>query len=852
MTDLPIDAIKPALFAALDDGVNRFVVAAPTGSGKSTRLPQMLAQKIDGAIYILQPRRVAARMLAKRVAYEMGASVGKEVGWQIRFEKNYTPQTKIVFLTEGVLARKLLSKGGLDGVGAIIFDEFHERNIYADISLALALKLQNSARPDIKIAVCSASVDSESLMAYLGANARKLECGCRLYPIEINYAPPRASEDVWDAAAREFARLAADGEDGNFLIFMPGAYEISRTLRAISQHGAARHFDVCALHGDLPADRQDAVLSPSKKRKVIVSTNIAETSLTIDGVRFVIDGGLARVARYDASRGVNTLLTERISLAGALQRAGRAGRTAAGYVSRLWRQTDEMSFEKFTAPEIKRLSLSQIMLWLAAAGLTLENAGLLEPPAPEAAADARAVLTGLGALDAEGKITPLGRTMAKLPTEPRYAKLLIEGARLKCLDEACHVAALTEAGRVFLGLEDAFRQSELDDMLGDACSELEELAKLCMLARLNRFDEGFCRTFGIHMANARQVCAYAADFKRIASRLNFDDEEGCASLDEEPALASGSENWRNVSKAVLSAFPDHLCKRLNAGTLACDIAGGRRGELRKESRKYSADVFCAISLREQSASGRVSIMASLTIPVLLEDIKEMFPAEFDAADRVDFDDVHKCVVNKRAVYFRGLELFNSRASSVPEAAAAAILAEHIMKGKLVLKRWDEDVENFVRRVNFVSKYAPETGLSFIDEDFKRMIFEQACCGFNSYAQVRDMDILKALKACYSREELSLLEYMTPECVSFPNRKKPCLINYDVATGRAVLSAWFKDLLGFDSSKLKVLGGKIPVTYEVLAPNGRPVQTTQNLPEFWKTSWLQISKELKTRYPRHFK
>ncbi len=845
MDSLPIDALAPELSEKAGGGVRNFVISAPTGSGKSTRLPPMLGGLCKGAVYVLQPRRIAARMLARRVAAENSMCLGKDVGWHIRFEKNYTPESKIVFLTEGILARKLLSESGLDGVGAVIFDEFHERNLYADTSLALALEYQKQRRPDLILAVCSASMDSSALLEYMGPETALLKTESRLFDIDISYRVPRRRESYWEDAADVFAEMASSSLDGNFLIFMPGIYEISRTIRAINSRPESRGFDVLPLYGELPAERQDAALAPSGRRKAIVCTNIAETSLTVDGVKFVIDSGYARIARYDSSRGVNTLLTERISLASALQRAGRAGRTSRGAAVRLWSKAEECNFDRFTAPEIKRLSLAQTDLWLRAAGRTLGSTRFLDSPDEDSVLSADILLKSLGAVDGKGNITPTGRRMARMPTEPRYAKLLYEGVRLGCLKEAAYAAALTETGRVKLDVDDAFRVRELDEMLGECPSELAELSKLCALAKEMRYDEDFCRKYGIHAVNARKVCSLAADFERSIPR----EEKDCVASE-----VGGDETlrWRNLSKCVLSAFPDHICSRVSKASYACNIAGGRRGEVRKASRRWTDGLFCAISLQEQNVSGRAVIMAGMVCPVEMSDIREMFPDKIGESDEVYFDESSKSVEARRTVEFMGLELSSERLRNPPESEAARILAERMASGECKLRNLDENVDNFISRVNFLSKYCPQLGYEFIDENFMLMVYEQAAFGLHSYAQVRDMDVLGALKDCIDPSRLASLDYYAPAAVQLPSRKRPTKLRYDIQNGKVVLSAWFKDLMLFDPSKIKIAEGRIPLTYEILAPNGRPVQTTQDLKNFWNTSWPQIAKELKARYPKHFK
>ena len=623
MERLPIDSLRDGISAAIDGGERLLVVSAPTGSGKSTRLPVMLSEKLGGRILVLQPRRVAARMLAKSVSSIFG--MGDAVGWHVRFDRHYGDDTKIVFLTEGILARMILADPTLDGVSAIVFDEFHERNLYADISLALAMRTREILRPDLLLAVCSASMDSDSIAEYLGG-ARKFECGSRLYPVDIEYAPPPRDCKIWDAAAREFDRLAREEPEGNFLVFMAGAYEIGKTVSKILECPRAKGFEVCALHGELPPEKQDAVLADNGMRKVIVATNIAETSLTISGVRFVIDSGLARVARFDPARGVNTLLCERISLASATQRAGRAGRTCAGRVVRLWRKSEEEYFERYTPSEISRLDLSQIMLWLRASGVSFDDLKLFEPPPTDSLIRAVETLKNLGATDSRGNITRLGRDMAAFPTEPRYAKLLIDGARRGCLDTVSLIAALTDVGRVKLPLDDAFAEAERDSLTGGAQSEPEEIARLCLLARENSFSEQYCRRLG-----ARFV----------------------------PRDGGKSDDADGIAKCILGAFSDMVGVRLNKGTLACRFGGGRRGEIRRESRAYASDVFAALEMRETNVAGGVSIMASMIVPLSRELLAEIFPDDFSESVETKFDQIHKRAVSSSSVKFRDLVLGES-------------------------------------------------------------------------------------------------------------------------------------------------------------------------------------------------
>ena len=604
---------------------------------------------------------------------------------------------------------------------------------------------------------------------------------------------------------------------------------------------ASKGFDVLALHGDLPPGEQDKVLAPGTRRKVIVSTNVAETSLTIEGVRFVIDSGLARVARYDPARGVNTLLVERVSLASAAQRAGRAGRTAPGTVVRLWRQSDEASFERFTASEISRLDLSQIVLWLKASGMSADGVGLFEPPPAESLDRAARTLANLGALDAMSRITPLGRKMAAFPTQPRYARMLIEGMRRGCLREAALIASLSDCGRIKLPIENAFAAAARDELVGDAASEPEEIARLCELARENSFDEKFCREFGIHSANARKACRAAADLERLALR---------ACRGEAPAREPEPDA---AAKCVLCAFSEHVGARLNKGTLACALAAGAKGEICRESRMYADDLFVALDLQERRGGAQgVSIMASMITPIKAEYLREMFPGDFSSETVVRFDERQKRVACVELVKFRDFTVSENASAEPPKDAAARILVEKIFENPAILKSFDDSAKAFMERVNFVAAVCPESGIAPIDAPALREIFLQMCWGSNSISQVKNLDALSALRDWLSPEQQAFLKYAAPKSIEISPRRRPAAIRYDASARRAVISASFKDLFSFNPKSVSICGGKIAPTFEILAPNGRPVQTTSNLEEFWKTSWAEIRKELKARYPKHFK
>jgi ATP-dependent helicase HrpB len=451
---LPIYDLDEEIISALSRG-NRLILQAPTGSGKSTQVPQIL---LDGGILgggrcvILQPRRLAARMLATRVASERSCRLGAEVGYQIRLDNVSSKETKILFVTEGILLRQMLADPQLRGVSTLVFDEFHERHLYGDITLARAIDLQDTLRPDLKIVVMSATLDGAELQAYLNP-AEILTSEGRMFPVEISHLSHDPKDDpVWETAAEAVAERF-DETAGDVLVFMPGAYEIQRTIRELQARLGGR-CSVLPLHGELPAAEQDRAVNRSHGRKVIVSTNVAETSLTIDGVTLVVDSGLARVARYDPNRGINTLLIEKISAASAAQRAGRAGRTAPGHCVRLWTERDHARRPLRELSEIKRLDLAETLLSLKAAGVQdLQSFRWIEAPDAQALSRAETLLRDLGALDHAGHITAIGRRMLNFPVHPRYARMFIVAGELGCVRAAALIAALTQTRSLLLRVD---------------------------------------------------------------------------------------------------------------------------------------------------------------------------------------------------------------------------------------------------------------------------------------------------------------------------------------------------------------------------------------------------------------
>ena len=900
--DLPIFEIQDQLLATLRKE-RRLILTAPTGSGKSTQVPQMLLDAGllgDGQIVILQPRRLPTRMLAAWVANQRGVKLGGEVGYQMRLDNVTSAATRIRYVTEGVLVRQMLTDPELKGVSAILFDEFHERHLYGDITLARALQIQESMRPDLIIVVMSATLDTGPLQEYL-APCETLSSQGRTYPVAIEYLPKSPGDSpVWELAAKELQRLVKQ-HDGDALVFMPGAYEISRTAQAV-RDTLGQQFVVFPLHGELPPNDQDAAVARYDRRKVVVSTNVAETSLTIDGVRLVIDSGLARIPRYDPYRGINTLLIEKISRASADQRSGRAGRTAPGRCLRLWTEREHEARPAQEFPEVKRLDLSEVVLTLKASGVDdVKRFRWLEAPDPRALERAEELLTDLGALanpspepsphnmgrgatspipsprlrgegQGEGQfpsITPLGRRMLAFPVHPRYARMLLAAQDYGCARPVALLAALTQGRDLLVRRQGKQVEDARDDLFGgETESDFFVLMRAWRYAERSGFNLERCRRLGIHAQAARQVGPLFEQFLDIAKREGLDVNETSqrATLNSVHSTRAGAHRStlnEAVQKCVLVGFSDHLAKRLDIGTLRCELVHGRRGVLARESVAQKAPMFVAAEVREvESGSAKqreLNVVLSLATAIKEEWLRELFPQDFHQAQEVVYDASLRRVFAERRTVFRDLVLESKQSDDVPADKAAVILAQEILAGRCVLKNWDESVEQWIIRVNRLREWMPELALPAIGDDDRRALLQQICHGAVSYKEIKDKPVWPVVKSWLSQQQQVWIEAYAPERIELPQRfrqggtatptpprKVKVIYSVDVPP---TIAARIQDLYGVKEG-LWVANRRVPVRIQVLAPNNRPVQVTENLSVFWRETYPKIKQELQRKYPKH--
>ncbi|MDR0993301.1 MAG: ATP-dependent helicase HrpB [Verrucomicrobiota bacterium] len=840
---LPIHEIQPRLAKAIKHA-KRILLSAPTGSGKSTQIPQMLldmgALGTQGRVVVLQPRRLATRMLAERVAQERGGNLGDEVGYQIRFESHIGADTRIQFETEGILLRRMLSEPTLPGVAAIVFDEFHERHVYGDVTLAQALELQRTSRPDLLVVVMSATLDTRLLEPYL-APCELIRSEGRMHPVEVAYLSRPLHGDPeppWEAAAAAYENAVRNGRaEGDTLIFMPGAYEIQRTIEALRHTPAAKGALLLPLHGELPPQEQDAAVSPQTGRKIVVATNVAETSLTIEGIRLVIDSGLARVARFDPWRGINTLLVEHISKASADQRAGRAGRTAPGYALRLWTEAEQAGRAEQDVPEIKRVDPAEILLTLKALGIEdVEAFPWLEPPEPKAMERALGLLHDLGALDAAGRPSPLGLRMLCFPLHPRYSRMLLAAAERGAVRPIALIAAIAQGRPLFVRNAGKQTVEQRRDILGDTGgSDLFLLMRAWHYARNNRFDVGRCRRLGIHAAAARQVGPLWERFLRIAESQRL------------PVETAAPED-EDIAKCILAGFSDQVARRLDKGTLRCELVHGRRGELARDSIADEADLLVANEIHEIGrGDGELQVLLTQATAIQEAWLRDLYPDDFADQTSVQWDSAARRVTARRETTFRGLVLTAKPLESPPAEEAARLLAKAVLHGECTLKEWGHAVEQWMARVNLLAEAWPEWALPTYDEAARELLLQQICHGSASYKDIKTKPVLHTVKSLLSPAQQALVDQHAPERVELANERK-VNIHYAQAA-QPFISARIQELFGVD--RLPTLAaGRIPLTLHILAPSHRPVQITRDLPGFWRDHYPRIKQELQRKYPKH--
>ncbi len=814
---LPIDAVLADVVAALRQA-RSCVLVAPTGAGKTTRLPPALQDAGLGPVVVLEPRRLAARAAARRVARERGCPVGEEVGYHVRFDRKVSGRTRIAFVTEGIFVRRLQDDPFLSGIGCVVLDEFHERSLDLDLALALVRRIQLEARPDLALVVTSATLDAEAVSAYLGG-APIVRSEGRLYPVATLHLPPEPRERPAEHVARGVRRALEHG--GDVLAFLPGVAEIRRAREALADFAGARGVALVELYGDLPPAAQDAALEPGPARKIVLATNVAESSVTVPGVRAVVDTGLARTLKSDPAVGLDRLELGRVSLASADQRAGRAGREAPGLCVRLWSALEQRALRAFDEPEVRHADLAGAVLQLLAWGeRDLAAFPWLDPP--PAAALERALELGrlLGAIDASGALTPLGRTLVRVPAHPRLARLLVAGHELGALHDAAAAAAV-------LGERDPWRR---DERRGDG-RDVQRGSDSDVLDRVRAL-----RAFG------ERGAAAAPQLAPGAARACLAVQKQLVRVARE-ALGPSRERAQDdaLLRALLAAFPDRLARRRPDDPRRAVLVGGRGARLAPECAVEQGELFVAVDLD----AGRGEALVRMASAVH-RDWVDGGRSHVEVA--CTFDAERKRVIGRRRVMLGPLVLDESDADPGDTADVERVLVEAAradLARALDLAR--PEVAGLIARLRCLAQWRPELELPALDDAFLAALVPDLAVGCRSFADLAAAPLEAHIRGRLTREQLAALERDAPERIEVPSGSR---IRLAYEPGRPpVLAARIQELFGLARTP-RVAGGRVNVLMHLLAPNGRPQQVTDDLESFWSRTYFDVRKELRRRYPKH--
>ena len=809
MHPLPIEAVIPALRAALGEA-GAAVLQAPPGAGKTTRVPLALIDEpwlAGGKIVMLEPRRLAARAAARRMAQTLGERVGETVGYRVKMDTKVGRDTRVEVVTEGVLTRMLQSDPSLEGVGLVIFDEFHERSLHADLGLALVLQSRAVLRDDLRVLVMSATLEGEPVAALLGG-APVVTSEGRSHPVDTRYLA-RPVEGHSEPAVARAVRAALAEHDGDLLVFLPGAAEIRRVEDLLADEGPG--VRVTPLHGNLAQEAQDAAVEPSRpgQRKVVLATSIAETSLTIEGVRVVVDGGWMRVPHFSPRTGMTRLETVRVTRASADQRRGRAGREGPGVCYRLWTEGEQAALVPHGVPEILEADLAPLALELAAWGVR-DPAELawLDPPPAAAYAQARELLTQLGALDAGGGITAHGRRMASMALHPRLAHMVLRAAEMGLGGVACELAALLANRDVFRGREGAPPDA-------DVRLRVEAM-------RGGRLPPA---TWSVDRDAARRV---AEEARQLARSLGVRPGEGSAD-------ASG------VLLAL--AYPDRIAQRRPGGGGRFLLRNGRGAVFAHPQPLAEAAYLVAAELAGHGRESRVFLAA----PLELADLEAHFADQMETEEAVAWDSEAGAVRARRRERLGALVLRESHlADADPERITAALL-EGIRERGLAALPWSKSARQLQERLVFL-RHSDPSWPDASDAGLLAGLEAWLAPHLHGAASLVRLDLTAVLESMLAWDQRRRLDEQAPTHIDVPSGSR---IPIDYSDPEApVLAVRLQEVFGWTETP-RIAGGRVPLTLHLLSPAHRPVQVTRDLASFWRTTYFDVKKDLKGRYPKHY-
>ena len=832
--DLPVAGVLADVVAASRGGA--VVVTAPPGSGKTTLVPAAILDDIEppGQVVLLQPRRLAARAVAHRIARLRGSPLGGEVGYQVRFDSQVGRDTRLVVETTGIMLRRLVADIALPGIAAVVLDEFHERSLEMDLVLGLLVRLRETLRPDLRIVVMSATLAAEPVARLLRAREGSgepspcpvIHAEGRVFPVAVRYLRHGDRRDLVELVA-EAVPAALKATSGHVLVFLPGVGEIRRCQEAVGPFVERQGHALMPLYGDLPPEAQDRVLEEVGCRKVILATNVAETSLTIPGITAVIDSGLARQARVAAATGLPRLELVPISKAAADQRAGRAGRTEAGVCSRLWDEAAHHHRPAAEPPEALREDLAGPLLQLLAIG-EAEGFSWLDPPPAESLARARTLLRRLGALTTDAaehdRITPLGRSLAGLPAHPRLARLLLAGAEHGVLREASIAAAL-------LSERDPFRTPRgggpRDRQLVRSRSDIvDRVFALQVFHAGGRLDDP---ALDPHPVGAQTVLKAADQLYRLV---------------DVPLAARAADPATALMRALLDAFPDRLARQRPGSQDRGTLVGGRGVRL-KGSRLHGELLFLAIDL--QDAGGEAEVRLASAVERAWLDEEPAAAANLLTREELLWHPSRRQVEARLRTSWLDLVLDETPAAIADAAAAGALLAREAAADlERVVPGADTAAGSFLARARWLAAALPDLDLPSLDAAAVAGTLPGLCHGLRSFAELEAADWLSAFRGLVGHDRAAEIDRLAPVQIEVQGRR----VRLAYEPGKPpVLAVRIQDLFGVKETP-RVAGGRLPVLLHLLGPNHRPQQVTDDLAGFWERMYPQVRKELRRRYPKH--
>ena len=811
--DFPIAPLLPAIGDRLA-AHPRLVLEAPPGAGKTTQVPLALldASWLAGRrIVMLEPRRVAARSAAMFMAGQLGEEVGQTVGYRIRFEDRVSARTRIEVVTEGILTRMIQDDPELEGIGALLFDEFHERHLAADLGLALALDVQAGLREDLRTVVMSATLDGQRLAAFL--DAPRLSSEGRGHPVAISHFPARREESL-EAQARRAAEEALARHPGDVLVFLPGQREIARVQAALEAAVLPDDAEVLALHGELPVEQQSRVLqaAPDGRRRIVLATNVAESSVTLPGVRVVIDSGLAREPRFDPNSGFPRLDVVAISQASADQRAGRAGRVAEGWAWRLWPQSQRLEAQR--RPEIAQVELAGLALELAAWGS--EGLRFVDPPPPGALAAARELLQRLGALAASGGITAQGRRMLALGTHPRLAAMLLAARTPRQQALSADLAALVEAR----------------DPLRSRSDALAERWRALAAFRSGRVPADASRS---------ALAAIDAAARQWRRRLRCE------------AAPPPDIEAHELGDLLAHAYPDRIAARHPVDPLRYQLANGRSARLFEDSALRGEPWLVASELRHEARGDALLLRAA---PVDEAFLRADFRERFVEREGAVWDADKRALVARRESRFDRIVLDSRPAGRVDPDQAAQALTDAVRELGLVALPWTEGLRQWQAREVSLRQWMPELGLPDLSDAALQATLDDwlkpAFAGKTRLDALSEAELGEALKSPLAWGLRQQVERLAPARITVPSgmeRRIDYALDHEGAPQPPVLAVKLQELFGLADTP-RVADGRVPLTLHLLSPGGKPLQVTGDLRSFWNRTYPEVRKEMKGRYPRH--